>query len=46
MFGPDCNLCGGYIPGNPGAYSAVGKWCHYTEKDRKEVTQKPAHKKP
>lgn len=26
MFGPDCSRCGGYFPGNPGAY--LGSWCY------------------
>lgn len=32
MFRPDCNICNGYAPGNPGAYS--GKWCRCTKEDR------------
>ena len=32
--GPDCRRCGGYYPGNPGAYS--GSFCQCRQPQRKQ----------
>ena len=38
MFGPDCDKCGGYLPGNPGAY--MGTWCYCPPKKEKKEEKK------
>ena len=40
--GPDCRRCGGYYPGNPGAYS--GYWCRCSTKKQEKKNEKKDEK--
>lgn len=42
MFGPDCDRCGGYLPGNPSAY--MGTWCYCPPKKEKKEKKKEEKK--
>ena len=40
---PDCSRCGGYYPGNPGAY--MGTWCRCDDKKEKKKEKKKKEEK-